>query len=287
MKIKITTDTTADVTPEFFEKYGIGYLPEIVNLGGEEYLDTVNVTTNDIEEYVKNTKKLPKSAARSVQDFKDFFMGYLDEGYDAVVFCGISSNLSCITKNAQTAAEEIGNDKVFVVDCGVLSTGTMLLALCALELAEQGKTASEIATIIKQRSYSGQTSFVVETLEYLHKGGRCSMLSMFGANLLKIKPKLQLINGSIVANEKYRGKQIVVLKKYIDDTLALYNNPDTTRCFITHAEADPEVVDEIVKYVQSKRIFKEVIETKANGVIFTHCGRGTLGLLYLNDGGVY
>ncbi len=287
MKIKITTDTTADVTPEFFEKYGIGYLPEIVNLGGEEYLDTVNITTKDIEEYVKNTKKLPKSAARSVQDFKDFFMGYLDEGYDAVVFCGISSNLSCITKNAQTAADEIGNDKVFVVDCGVLSTGTMLLALCALELAEQGKTAREIATIIKQRSYAGQTSFVVETLEYLHKGGRCSMLSMFGANLLKIKPKLQLINGSIVANEKYRGKQIVVLKKYIDDTLALYNNPDTTRCFVTHADADPEIVDEIVKYVQSKRIFKEVIETKANGVIFTHCGRGTLGLLYLNDGGLY
>ena len=286
MKIKITTDSTADVTPEFFEKHGIGYLPEIVNLGGEEYFDTVNVFTKDIEEFVANTKKLPKSAARSVQDFKDFFNGFLDEGYDAVVFVGISSKLSCITKNAQTAAEEIGADKVFVVDGGVLSTGTLLLTLSALELARAGKPASEIAKIIKQRSYSCQASFVVETLEYLYKGGRCSMLSMFGANLLKIKPKLQLINGSIVANEKYRGKQNVVLKKYIDDTLALYNNPDKTRCFITHAEADPEVVDEIVKYVESKGIFKEVIVSKANSVIFTHCGRGTLGILYLNDGGI-
>lgn len=286
MKIKITTDTTADVTPEFFEKYGIGYLPEIVNLGGEEYFDTVNVTTADIESYVQATKKLPKSAARSVQDFKDFFTGFLNEGYDAVVFVGISSNLSCITKNAQTAAEEIGEDKVFVVDAGVLSSGTMLLTLYASELAQLGKPAAEIAKLVKQRSYSCQTSFVVETLEYLHKGGRCSMLAAFGANLLKLKPKLQLINGSIVANEKYRGKQLAVLKKYVDDTLALYDNPDKTRCFVTHAEADPEVVKEIASYVESKGIFKEVIVSKANSVIFTHCGRGTLGLLYLNDGGV-
>lgn len=287
MKIKITTDSTADASPEFFEAHGIGYLPEIVNLGGEEYLDTVNITTKDIEDYVSSTKKLPKSAARSVEDFKDFFMGYLNEGYDAIVHVAISSNLSCICKNAQTAAEEIGDNKVFVVDGGVLSTGTLLLTLSALELAQTGKPAEEIAKIIKHRSYATQASFVVETLEYLHKGGRCSMLSMFGANLLKIKPKLQLINGSIVANEKYRGKQLIVLKKYIDDTLALYNNPDTTRCFITHADADPEIVKEIVKYVQSKRIFKEVIETKANSVIFTHCGKGTLGLLYINDGGKY
>lgn len=287
MNIKITTDSTADATPEFFKSHDIGFLSEIVNLGGEEYFDTENVTTADIEKYVAETKKLPKTAARGVQDFKDFFNGYLENGYDAVIFIGISTNLSCITKNAQTAAEEIGNDKVFVVDTGLLSTGILLLVLSALELVKKGLPAKEIAKIIKQRSYSGQTSFVVETLEYLYKGGRCSMLSMFGANLLKIKPKLQLINGSIVANEKYRGKQVVVLKKYVDDTLALYNNPDKTRCFITHAEADPEVVSEIVEYVKSKNIFNEVIETKANSVIFTHCGRGTLGLLYLNDGGVF
>lgn len=287
MNIKITTDSTADVTADFFKSHDIGFLPEIVNIGGEEYYDTENVTTEDIEKYVAETKKLPKTAARSVQDFKDFFNGYLENGYDAVIFVGISSNLSCITKNAQTAAEEIGNDKVFVIDTGLLSTGILLLVLSALELVKKGLPAKEIAKIIKQRSYAGQASFVVETLEYLYKGGRCSMLSMFGANLLKIKPKLQLINGSIVANEKYRGKQVVVLKKYVDDTLALYNNPDKTRCFITHAEADPEVVSEIVEYVKSKNIFNEVIETKANSVIFTHCGRGTLGLLYLNDGGVF
>lgn len=113
------------------------------------------------------------------------------------------------------------------------------------------------------------------------------MLSMFGANLLKLRPKLQLINGKIVPTEKYRGKMSAVLIKYIDDTLANYNNPDKERCFITHSNADQEMIDSIIEYVKSKNIFKEVIETKANSTVFTHCGQGTFGILYINDGGNY
>lgn len=113
------------------------------------------------------------------------------------------------------------------------------------------------------------------------------MIAMFGANLLKLRPTLQLIDGKIVPTEKYRGKMNVVLTKYIDATLEKYNNPDKTRCFITHSNADQEMIDSLVEYVKSKNIFKEVIETKANSTVFTHCGQGTVGILYINDGGKF
>ena len=287
MKVKITMDSTADAPKEFLESYGISYLPLIVNLGDDERLDTVNITANDITEYVSKTKKLPKTAARSVEDVKEFFKQFLDEGYDEIVHISISSELSCIYKNVVTAAFELCQDKIHIVDGKNLSTGTTLLALHASELAQSGMSGKEIAKIESRRAYNVQTSFVVDTLEYLHKGGRCSMIAMFGANLLKLRPTLQLIDGKIVPTEKYRGKMNVVLTKYIDATLEKYNNPDKTRCFITHSNADQEMVDSLVEYVKSKNIFKEVIETKANSTVFTHCGQGTVGILYINDGGKF
>ncbi len=287
MKIKITIDSTADCSKEFFEENDLGCFPLIVNMGGEEYLDMEQIDVRTIEDYIKRTKKLPKSAARSSEDFKEFFNNYLTNGYDAVIHISISSQLSCVYNNAVLAGKELGEDKVFVIDSRVLSTGGLLLALSAKDLASAGKPASEIAEIIKARSYAGQTSFVVDKVDNLYKGGRCSMMEMFGANLLNIKPKLQLVDGKIISTGKYRGKQIVVLKKYIDETLALYNNPDRRRCFVTHTMLDDRAtVEEIVEYVKSKNIFEEVIETQANSVVFTHCGRGTLGILYINDGGM-
>lgn len=287
MKVKITMDSTADAPKEFLDSYGISYLPLIVNLGDEELYDTVNINSNDILEYVDKTGKLPHTAARSTEDIKDFFKGFLDSGYDEIVHISISNELSCQHKNTVTAAFELCQDKIHVVDGRNLSTGTTLLALHASELAQSGMSGKQIADIIRTRSYNVQTSFVVDTLKFLHKGGRCSMIEMFGANLLKLRPKLQLIDGKIVPTDKYRGKMSAVLLKYVDDTLEKYNNPDTTRCFITHSDADPEVVATIVEHVKSKNIFKEIIETKANCTVFTHCGKGTLGILYLNDGGKY
>ena len=287
MKIKITIDSTADTSKEFLESYGISCIPLIVNMGDEERFDTENITTSDIAEYVSKTGKLPKTAARSTEDFKAFFKQFLDEGYDEIIHFSISSELSVTCQNAKTASFELCQDKIHIVDGRNLSTGTTLLAIHATELAKTGLPAKDIAEIERRRSYNVQTSFVVDTLTHLYKGGRCSMLSMFGANLLKIRPKLQLINGKIVPTEKYRGKMQSVLIKYVDDTLTQYNNPDTTRCFITHSDTDPEIVTSVVEYVKSKNIFKEVIETKANATVYTHCGKGTLGILYINDGGKY
>lgn len=287
MKIKITTDSSADVSKEFLENLGISYIPIIVNLGDEERYDTVDVSVADIEEFVKNTGKLPKTSARSAEDFKTFFKQFLDEGYDEIIHFSISSELSCTCQNARTASFELCQDKIHIVDGRNLSTGTTLLAMHAQELANQGLPAKEIAQIEQRRAYNVQSSFVVDTLTYLYKGGRCSALSMFGANLLKLRPRLQLIDGKITPTDKYRGKMQSVLLKYVDDTLAQYNNPDKTRCFVTHANADPEMVAEIIEHIKSKNIFSEVIESKAGATVFSHCGKGTLGILYINDGGKY
>lgn len=287
MKVKITIDSTADVSKEFLESYNITSIPLIVNMGGEEYLDTVTITTEDIGKYVTSTGKLPKTAARSTEDFKTFFKQFLDEGYDEIVHFSISSELSVTYQNAKTASFELCQDKIHVIDGKNLSTGTTLLALHAAELVKEGKSGKEIAEIAQSRAYSVQTSFVVDTLTHLYKGGRCSMLSMFGANLLKIRPQLQLVNGKIVPTEKYRGKMNAVLIKYIDNVLEKYNNPDKSRCFVTHSNADQAMVDEIIEYVKSKNIFNEVIESRANSTVYTHCGQGTLGILYINDGGKY
>lgn len=287
MKIKITTDSTADVSKEFLESLGVSYIPLIVNLGDDEKYDTEDVAVQDIAEYVNKTGKLPKTAARSTEDFKTFFKQFLDNGYDEIIHFSLSTELSVTCQNAKRASFELCQDKIHVVDSRNLSTGTTLLLMHAVELLNSGKSAKEIVEIEQRRAYNVQSSFVVDTLTYLHKGGRCSLISMFGANLLKLRPTLQLIDGKIVPTEKYRGKMQVVLTKYIDDILTKYNNPDKTRCFITHADADPEIVNHIIEYVKSKNIFNEVIESKANSTVYTHCGKGTLGILYINDGGKY
>lgn len=287
MRIKITTDSTSDVSKEFLESLGVSYIPLIVNLGDEEKYDTEDIMVQDIAEYVNKTGKLPKTAARSTEDFKTFFKQFLDNGYDEIIHFSLSTELSVTCQNAKRASFELCQDKIHVVDSRNLSTGTTLLLMHAVELLNSGKSAKEIAEIEQRRAYNVQSSFVVDTLTYLHKGGRCSLISMFGANLLKLRPTLQLIDGKIVPTEKYRGKMQVVLTKYVDDILTKYNNPDKTRCFITHADADPEIVNHIIEYVKSKNIFNEVIESKANSTIYTHCGKGTLGILYINDGGKY
>ena len=284
MKVKILCDSTCDSTSEILKDNNIDYLPLIVNLGDEERLDTVNISNSEIRDYVSKTGKLPKTAARSIEDYKNFYKNFYDEGYD-IVFISIGAQLSVSHHNAVTASQEIDPNRIFVVDSRSLSTGSLLLALSGVELAKNGKSAKEIFDILTQRSYQLQVSFVVDTLDYLRKGGRCSTLAAFGANLLKLKPKLQLIDGKIISTEKYRGKMNSVLKKYIDDTISLYDNPDTTRCFITHADADREVVNEVIAHVKEKNIFKEVIETTAGSTIYSHCGKGTLGILYINDGG--
>lgn len=284
MSIKITSDSTCDLPQELLDKYEISTIPLCVMLGADEFYDGQTITPSNIFEYVSKTKTLPKTAARSVEDFKEFFKQFLDNG-DEVVHIGISSGLSVCYNNCLKAKEELGSDKLHIVDGRSLSTGTGLLLIHAAELAKKGKTATQIAEIERERALSTQASFIVETLDYLHKGGRCSTLSLLGANILGIKPRLQVVDSKLISTGKYRGKMKPVILKYIDDTLSNFNNPDTARCFITHASAEPEFVEEVVNYVKTKNLFKEIFVSTAGATITSHCGKGTLGILYINDGG--
>ena len=285
MKTIITSDSSCDLSPEQIEKYNIKTIPIYVTMNGEEYKDGVNVSPDDIFAYVKQTKKLPKTAALSIADFQTFFKQVLAENKDAnIVHISLSSGLSSCYEHANLAALEF-DGKVTVIDGKNLSTGTGLLVLFAAKLAAAEIPADEIAKRVQARVPHVQASFIIPEVDYLYKGGRCSALSLLGANLLKIKPKIQVIDGVMKNVGKPRGKMNVVLKNYVDETLTEFSNPDKTICFVTHSCIDDETLAEITDYVKSKNIFEEIVCTTASSTITSHCGKGTLGILYINDGG--
>ena len=278
--VKITTDSCADLNEKLYKENNISVIPLFVSLGDDEYLDGVNISPEKIFDYVAKTKILPKTAARSIEEFKEFFTEALKEG-EEVFYTGISSKLSSSFSNAQKAVEEMETDKVFVVDSKSLSTGIGNLVLYASKLAKEGKTGKEIADLVEKQADFNQASFVVDSLDYLYKGGRCSAMAKFGANLLRIKPRLELVEGGIKNTGKYLGNFKVVCKKYIDDMLKLHPNCKNDIAFITHTCPDKEFVESIVNYVKEKNIFKEVVATDAGSTITSHCGQNTLGILYL------
>ena len=285
MKTIITTDSSCDLSKEQLEENDIKVIPIYVIMNGEEYRDGVNITPSQIFEYVKLNKKLPKTAALSVEDYENFFRNILDENPDTnIIHIGLSSGLSSSYEHSITASQTF-NGKVFVVDGKSLSTGTGLLVLFAAKLAKTGIQTEEIVKKVQNRVNFVQASFIIQEVDYLYKGGRCSALALIGANLLRIKPKIQVVDGKMQSAGRPRGKMVQVLKEYVDGTLKEYSNPDKTICFVTHSSIEPEIAEEIAEYVKSKNIFDNVVVTVASATITSHCGKGTLGILYINDGG--
>ena len=280
MKIKITSDSTCDLGEELIKKYNIGILPVRVLQGGKEYLDGVNITLEELFPMVEQSGELPQTAATNPTEFVDFFSKEL-EGYDAIIHFDISSKISSLYQNAQIASQEFDN-KVFVVDSLSLSTGIGMQIIYASELIEKGLSAEEIYQKVLERRSAVQASFVIETLKFLYKGGRCSRLAMFGANLLKIKPVIALKDGKMDVEHKPRGRFDKVVEEYVDYILSKFNTPDKTRCFLTYTTLDDEIVQMI--YNKIKPLFKEVLITRAGCTVGTHCGRNTVGILYYNDG---
>lgn len=278
--VKISSDSTADLERLFGEN-GIDVLPLIVTLGDKDYHDGVDITPPDIFDFVKENKILPKTAARSELDYTEFFDERVKQGYEVVHFT-ISSSMSVSYESACKAAAKFEN--VYVVNSQNLSTGIGLLVMYAAELAKEGLSAKEIYEKVNERIPYVQASFVVDTMEYLYKGGRCSGIAKFAASVLRIKPMILVKNGEMVVGKKYMGSFAKSIIKYVQDTLDTFNNPDYTRIFITHTYADPETVEEVRKEIQRLAPFKEIIETKAGCTVTSHCGKSTLGILYINDG---
>lgn len=283
MKIKITVDSTADFSKELLEKFDIGVIPLIVNLGEEAYLDGETITPNMIYDYVKQTKKLPKTSAVNSEQYREQFENFFAEGNDAIIHFSLSSEISSTHMNAKMLEEQIPN--LFVIDSQTLSTGTALQAIYASELAKTGEySPNQIVEMAQKRVPHTQASFILDKLEYLYRGGRCSAVALLGANLLKIKPAIEVHDGKMGMARKYMGNFQKCVIKYVRDTLEKYNTPDIKRVFITHTEIDPTIVDEVKKYLKENTAFEEIYETTAGATITSHCGSHTIGILYLNDG---
>ncbi len=280
-QVKITTDSASDLNG-LFEERDIGAFPLYVTLGDMQYLDGVDIDPTMIFESVEKTGKLPKTAARSAEDFYDYFKSFTDHG-EAVVHVAISSQISSTYDQAATAAARL--DNVYVVDGLSLSSGTGLLALAAADMRDGGADAKTIAETLEKRKAAVQASFMINTLDFLYKGGRCSGLSAFFGKAFSIKPTLQLIDGKICVARKFMGSFAKNILKYVDITLDKYNTPDMTRVFITHTHADAEVVAAVRKKLLDFGFKDEnIYETIAGSTITSHCGKSTLGILYINDG---
>lgn len=279
MKIAISAESTIDLTKELLNEFDIQIIPYQIQLGDKEGLDG-EITTDEIISFVNEKGVLPKTAAINEYRYTEYFESLL-KNYDAVVHFTLSSGLSIACTNAKRAAENLKN--VFVVDTQSLSTGIALLAIHARELANEGLSAKEIYEKCLARVPFVQASFELKRLDYLHKGGRCSGLTLLGANLLKIRPQILVQDGKMIPGKKYRGNYNHVVKSYCQDVLEKYNTPDLSVGFVTYTTADEEVIETAKQYLKD-RGFKRIYVTRAGATITSHCGEDTLGILYINDG---
>ena len=277
-QIIISSDSTCDLSRELIDRYNIRILPMGVTLGDNSYRDGVDITPDDLYAYVEKTGQLPKTSAINMAEDAEYFAELTRDG-SAVIHFTISTSMSATYNNARVAAEDF--EDVYVVDAKNLSTGSGLLVLAAAEMAQQGLEAKEIAQKVSELADNVDASFVVDNLEYLAKGGRCSAVAAFGANLLQLKPCISVKNGAMGVSKKYRGKFEKVLPTYVAEKLANGEDIDLERVFVTHAGCDPQLVESIVELVKNTLPFKEVLVTRAGCTVSSHCGANTLGVLFV------
>lgn len=277
MRIKISADSTVDLSDELIKKYDISIMPLNITLGDETKLDGVEVTTDQLFAYVDKTGELPKTASPSIYNYQEFYEKLLKD-CDCLIHFVVSSKMSSCYNNAMKASEDFG-DRVYVIDSQSLSTGIALLALYASDRAEEGAEPAKIVEEVKALTSKIQASFVLGDLNYMHKGGRCSGATRLSAKFLRIKPEIVVQNGEMKVGKKYMGKLSKVVETYVEETLAKYPEYDRKRVFVTHTPIDAEICDAIKKNLEGK--FDEILETTAGATISSHCGLETIGILFL------
>lgn len=276
-KVKITADTVCDLSEELKQRYNISTVPLYVTKGDETLRDGIEITQKEVFNHYRTTGKLCSTSAVNIEDFTQFFKKEL-QGHDELIIITISSDFSSCYQNACIAAEDF--DNVYVVDSRNLSTGEGLVAVKAAKLAEQGLSADEIVTKLQMDVIPKvDASFIVANVEYLHKGGRCSSIAALGANLLKLKPCIDVIDGKMKVTKKYRGALDKCIKEYVKDRLTQAESDDEL-IFVTHTaglSAASMAADEIKK----NKSFKEIAITDAGCTVACHCGEDTLGILFI------
>lgn len=278
-KIAISAESTVDLTKELIKKYNIHTLPFGIHINDQFFLDG-EIDNVKLFELVSETGKLPKTQAVNEFQFIEHF-DKLTKEYDAVIHFSLSSEISSAYANGVLAAKNYKN--VYVIDSRSLSTGIALLVLNACKLRDEGKDAEEIVQTVSARIPAVQTSFMLEKVDYLYKGGRCSLVAYIGASVLGLKPQILVKDGKMEPKRKYRGKFEKAIIKYVNDTLEDYNTPDYENVFITYSTAPEESVKEISAILKEKG-FENVYPTTAGCTISSHCGPHTLGIIFINDG---
>lgn len=281
MRVKIISDSTCDLSEELIKMYDVKILPLHVMLGEDEYEDGVNITPDEIYRWSDANKATPKTSALSITDAMEMMHECGDDGSEMVCF-SISEQMSTSGNVLRMAAAELGmEDRVIVINSASLSTGVGLQVIEAAIMAQQGKTAKEIAVYIEEIKPYVRASFVVDTLTYLYRGGRCGGLTALAGGALKMHPQIVVRNGAMKPEKKYRGKLSSVILNYVQDMEAQLRNARTDRVFITHSGCDVEVIEKVYKYLEDLNIFEEILITRAGSVISSHCGPGTLGVLFI------
>lgn len=276
----ITADSTCDLSAELIERFSVKIIPLTILLGDKSHFDGVDFTPDDMYARYHADGTLPKTSAPSLQQFIDFFRPFVEEGCE-IVHLDISSELSSSFSTARIAAEEL--DGVYTVDSRMLSTGVGLLVIEAAECRDRGMSAKEIAEHIESLTDKVDTSFVLDTLEFMWKGGRCSGVAALGANLLHLKPGLEMSGGKLGVYKKYRGNINAVYRQYITERLQ-GKSVRPGHVFITESgEVEQSTIDELSELVRSLIDVKEIHHTRAGCTVASHCGPKTLGVLFINE----
>lgn len=277
MKIKITSDSTCDLPKELLEKYNISIVPLTVVKDDEAFSDGITITTDDIFAHVAAGGNLCSTAAVGVLDYQEKFAEFADK-YDAIIHINISSDLSSSYQNATLAAEEFNN--VVTIDSRNLSTGQGLVVLKACELAESASSVEEIKEILHDYIPKVEASFLIDRLDYMVKGGRCSTVAALGANLLGLKPCIEVKDGKMSVVKKYRGNYAKSLANYVKERLTNRDDLDKKHLFVTHTPVSDECKNAVADAVKEYADFENIYWSTAGCTISCHCGPGTLGVLF-------
>ncbi|MBQ4068634.1 MAG: DegV family protein [Lachnospiraceae bacterium] len=280
-KTLLFADSTCDLSEELIKKYGVNIVPLCIVLDDKSYYDMSEITPDEIYEWADKNKKTPKTAAATFEYLQDKVVPYLEEGND-IIFFGISEEMSTTCNVLRMVSEESQNGKMYVINSANLSTGIGLQVIKAAEMINKGIDAENIVAEIEILKPKVRSSFLVDTLTYLARGGRCSGATALLANTLKLHPCIEVIDGKMDVGKKYRGSISKALKHYVEDLKEDLLNADSSRVFITHSGIDEEIIENVKEQLVALDYFEEILITRAGGVISSHCGPGTLGVLFIS-----
>ena len=283
MNVKIVADSTCDLSADLIEKYDITIIPLCIVMGENSYFDGIETTPEEIYKWADANKTTPKTAAVTIDNATSLLKPFMDAGRE-IVFFGISTQMSTTCNVVRLIGEDAGYDKLHVIDSQSLSTGIGLQVLYAARLSMAGESAASIVEKVEKRRSAVSASFVIDTLTYLSRGGRCNSVTALLANTLKLKPEIVVKDGAMIVAKKYRGQLGSVLLKYAKDQEEALLAADKNCVFITHSGCSDDIVAPVKEYLENLSHFENIYVTRAGGVVSSHCGPGTLGVLYYTDG---